>query len=929
MYSFAFCLYFYVLQVILPIKTFNMSRAIKPTKAKQALQYSETDFTLYKRALTHCKTTSIHQVQNNAWAIRDFVPRKSHHTTSSVGMASTFQLVTQVNLKVRRHMSNYMFKFHCTLCNVYVPLRTITHFSFVRLPPMQFKDAEEPESFLACSCGLNPLHKYIAEGCYNPGRDTKEEVCEMLQEHCIHIRALKELEFTENNCPETCAVMDECVTVLYDSQQDGLHLLVDCKRQSTHLHANCEHMLPNKAFIGVGLVGEKRLCYTCNTCGGGVTDCEHVETLTTWLQNTNMWEEQPFNKYMHSAAVTEQEARTERPMPKQICQPKAKSQRRIKMYTNNEHVLKRNSPDGGPWLRTKGKCIPSVHGTCKCGCKWNDGDPEANNWIVTENGTLYGLRQVLNNVTVYYRPCTNAACEERKAYDGEDDGVFNYSDHTLFLEEVMLDFVCFTVCNTVTFYGYHKAFEMRMPFEEMPLPEYKLCSETTLRQALEAFIEVLDVDFQDSCDCPICSKLPLSKRTFVMDCKVMGFARHLQDHSFVPDAPQKPPHYIQSLSDLFLIKRKKKQNGKRSRDGDEPSGSNVEKISRLRQFAQRVQGCVGTQALKKTAKQLFDGLDWFVTEGQQCKEEYSGFLDTILSEYPVPCFIAWELVKDDKLGAIIEAETLSLSQWQLLDQLWKPVATLLRATEGAKGIPSPLKPLFRELNELAKKVQYEEHPPSDASVHFNENDNPRAVYARELQVCRPSLRPPEHDVHTIPFKEFSAFCNKHEYKVYSKTPGIFLIFCPHGVCVGFEALNRFEGPMMVFDVLYRRFKVAPGMVNYDNACNLSRTCYKLAGSHFRNTFFFIERYHSPFHISCGIAYTIDAMLPPDRKLIDTGDPGETLLVKDVNSQVAEQTNSRLEKIARQTGYMSQHTYMAFLKVFMYFNNKDVVKKMKK
>jgi hypothetical protein len=47
-------------------------------------------------------------------------------------------------------------------------------------------------------------------------------------------------------------------------------------------------------------------------------------------------------------------------------------------------------------------------------------------------------------------------------------------------------------------------------------------------------------------------------------------------------------------------------------------------------------------------------------------------------------------------------------------------------------------------------------------------------------------------------------CNKYAFSHKGLTPGIFLVYCAHGVCLGFKLLPRCEGPSAVHDLLFTR-----------------------------------------------------------------------------------------------------------------------------
>ena len=67
-------------------------------------------------------------------------------------------------------------------------------------------------------------------------------------------------------------------------------------------------------------------------------------------------------------------------------------------------------------------------------------------------------------------------------------------------------------------------------------------------------------------------------------------------------------------------------------------------------------------------------------------------------------------------------------------------------------------------------------------------------------------------------------CRKASYGHPTLTPGIFTVYCPHGVCYGFEVMRRCESPKVPFDIFTLRFRSPPAVIIYDNACKLHAYC---------------------------------------------------------------------------------------------------------
>lgn len=72
--------------------------------------------------------------------------------------------------------------------------------------------------------------------------------------------------------------------------------------------------------------------------------------------------------------------------------------------------------------------------------------------------------------------------------------------------------------------------------------------------------------------------------------------------------------------------------------------------------------------------------------------------------------------------------------------------------------------------------------------------------------------------------------------------------------VGFNAMHEGESARSVFEVLYTRWKVAPEVVVYDNACNLAIYAHMREAWFYRDTTFVVDRLHQFAHHQCSPAF---------------------------------------------------------------------------
>ena len=74
-------------------------------------------------------------------------------------------------------------------------------------------------------------------------------------------------------------------------------------------------------------------------------------------------------------------------------------------------------------------------------------------------------------------------------------------------------------------------------------------------------------------------------------------------------------------------------------------------------------------------------------------------------------------------------------------------------------------------------------------------------------------------------------CHKYAAKHRTLTPGIFTLYCTHGVCCGFQVMLSHESPIST------RFETPPTIIIYDNSCKLHQYILNRQPSHFKNTRF--------------------------------------------------------------------------------------------
>lgn len=728
--------------------------------------------------------------------------------------------------------------------------------------PLVFKNHPKATILHVCSCeemetargfldGFNSL-LYAKDMCVGPGMP--------LGEKCLHIEAYERLCLHD-------------LPLLVSREEERLCLLKNST--GSPLVISAANLSSSDMFTRVLLGTNAENQYICHDakCKRYKKHCEHLEILSEALDDTGQYADEPYVNYSFRDETFQ--ATKQKPVEAIA----TRSTTKLSLMEMSPRMQRRLSFLPVPWLPGGlPRCIPTCDGVCTCGAKWNHGDPVTNAWITRKNATLYGQHSS-KRVTVYYRPCT--VCDARKGYDGYEDGVFNYSDESLFLHETMFGYInSFAKCN-MTFYAYHAIMETQYVLHgETP------CSTNTITSALHAFIQLLDIDYKAGYGCPVCTNLPPEDQVVCMDGKDLGFPRNrtrdygtpvISDDSFANHNTMSFA-YIRHCKDNYKNLLKKYIHG--TLDDKDHS-----KLLRL---------------VKKHNAELETLVKDF-----PCPKSHRRFLASITTDYPIDQLIHTDLAY--LLRGILDSREFSPIDRRHLQVEWPALYELL--VETGPYMIWEHESLFNILIDKAREGTRFSRG-RDLPVDLGGADD-YLTFMPNHQRCRPMKRCKHNKMENLK-------CTKHIKRNKNLTPGLFALFCPHGICIGFHVMAKFEGPMTAFEVLYTRFEEPPGIVIYDNACALSRVCKKMAPAHFDGVKFFIDRVHWPGHIGCHEGYCMDTYK-------SKGVLGGAMTLAQVNSQVCEQGNSKLEVIATQTKFMNQDNYTAYVKLFFYLCNQPLIR----
>jgi len=425
------------------------------------------------------------------------------------------------------------------------------------------------------------------------------------------------------------------------------------------------------------------------------------------------------------------------------------------------------------------------------------------------------------------------------------------------------------------------------------------------------FINSLDVDYTKGFSCPICSQLPAEEQILVMDGKTMGLCKERMPVREEPLRTGIAPT-IHASSYTYLAGDKKR----------------TELRAKLRHWA-KGEGCSNAdfadlqKQAERHAPELFRALQYIThnhdEQNRTCPSQYRQFFLSIATSYPIPSLIPplLSLPLGGKsicaLKRIMSCTCISLGDKDLLQRCWPAFYEIVKANKWT-AVPQEFHPLLDQLITLASFPGICKDTDHLAVVQGLPNKE-NLVYMPNHPVCRPLRQYNQNSG-----GKASESCRKDVTRCSGLTPGIFTFFCPHGVCLGFSILERYEGPSTAFELLFQRFPTAPRMVIYDNACNLSKYCLLREPAFFAKTEFRIDRLHWKGHIGCHEGFCLDAY-PKDIEVLG----GKARLGR-INSQVCEQANSGLDYISKQAKFMRLENFLAHTRLFLYSRNVAKIEK---
>ncbi|XP_066915621.1 uncharacterized protein [Clytia hemisphaerica] len=493
----------------------------------------------------------------------------------------------------------------------------------------------------------------------------------------------------------------------------------------------------------------------------------------------------------------------------------------------------------------------------------------------------------LKDMVLYYKnnsfPCKVVnkvclSCHKELPYDGLDDSIINMEKfliHHTVLRDYMFHFLNGNSC---TMFSYYEVM-MAVQKDSGDLELKKRFSYNNFRSSWYAYLKLLDVSFTSSADCDKCGKVP---DIVVCDATGMGFQKKFLASGLCDTVRSKP---IQRYS----------KHGSRLAIDDAPFRK------RFRRWLDGKMNPAASQAFRKDLqnlnKQIHKVIEWGYTKYQTDSRFPKAFKDVLrlfASASPVCSYFPPNedstKLSMKMLDENVKADSETMRQIQEVFPLFHSLLSILPCC-----LPGVWKGLLLYLYDKAND------PFINASV-INTPKHPKSAEISSFPNL-PKLR--KRGFFEMDFdKTKQKDCRKNHTGHRNLTSGIFTLYCQHGVCLGYQIMAKKESPDVPFTIFRTRFPKAPGMIIYDNACNLHTYALNRDPLFFQHTKFVVDRFHWRNHTACSFGYCM--------KLYST--------MQHINSEVNEQENSRVKKLKTQLAYMTPENFIRHCDLFFWHRN---------
>lgn len=719
---------------------------------------------------------------------------------------------------------------------------------------------------LLCSCDSSKFQKERCNSyCHGDFSDCNLRVraSEEKKSYCVHALATEQLfESASEIChqqdsDESVDIIctDPLLVVVYDGSECGLI----CSRQSTRLY--------------------------CDLCHD---HCQHVTQFLNWCEVNDIYIDQDAESIEEQQFTCLSSQLIPYPLPTEL------------QSIHDAHEC-------GEWKFPK-ELVPNYNETLKCehGHKFSSDDPVLNSWISTKDVIIHKESVSIHDSQrhCFYRP-TMGDCDCKQEYDGRDHLLLNLDGKHLFYYGLLFTYLHIMLEGKNPLIAFHRS--MQQTFSA--LSKSRPVGIKHLRQAWNCFARLLDINYQECFLCPQCGRTP---KTIVCDGTLIGFRKDFLSRLSVQET--KSTDSIQCVtvrhSERVLLKTVKSRELLLQYSGYTKDRKCVKspKHLTLPQFnsMMKLMRAEGAGALAGVIDQLYKETGTTVAP-----HAYREFFSELARNTAICGMIqiagkadVIEVI-DKVISGIDVRQAGQKKEFALLQKSAPVIAVFLNKLTLAEPIPLSVCNLLKLLRDLCLA-------PYKVSAPNNFLSPPDEDYFS----CFPSLplvrRVRNYAADLKLHKEDRDSCRKFSSSHPVLTPGIFTLFCSHGVCYGFQILKQHESPRHPFELILTRFHSMPEYIIYDNSCKLHQYVLNREPVMFQNTTFLVDRFHWRGHTGCSSGYNMDIY--------------QQEYLASLNSQINEQANAGLQKIKGHIAYMKAPNFKFHIKLFLACKNLKICRK---
>ena len=464
-----------------------------------------------------------------------------------------------------------------------------------------------------------------------------------------------------------------------------------------------------------------------------------------------------------------------------------------------------------PPFKPEQKCI---HNNC-----FDDKDPVTSKWVEATKVTIYKQSSTITSTDrrVYYRPAKGCGC--KLFYDGQEDLLFNLDNKHLFYYDFLFQYLHLMVEGKnllAAFYRSvvraHAALDITEP------PSLKL-----IWSAWNSFARLLNINYNETFKCPICGTFP---HLVICDDTLVGFRKDLLPSLLTkPNTDTLVPIYGSKHSDYTFIHSPKGRELLLKYSGYTKDRKRIPDHKAISKTEWQNMCCL----LEKDSKNLVN----LIVDLQKdqdlltAQSPYSELFAELARNSPTCGIFQYcgnqkmlEVLTNITSGHLNIFDSANHTAFDLLQECVPILVEFLNACHRMFGYELP-KLVTSLIADIMQHMSAPSTIPLPSSNHYLPvQENPLSFFP-SLPLLTGNAN---YASDKTTSKRASDDCRKYASHHPNLTPGIFTIFCSHGICYRYQVMDSHESPRHPFKIFRSRFPAPPKTIIYDNACKLHQYC---------------------------------------------------------------------------------------------------------